>query len=156
MAVGRKESRMDKKQAKVRIEELRRQIEYHSNRYYNMDSPEITDYEYDMMMQELKKLEKEYAIFKSIYMKVSSQETKEKYEKMEYNDKVSVINGLIDLMQKGQGDLSKLGLGARAGRMSGKNFKTDKLKNMIFIDKSITGMYERRYKINGMENCSSK
>ena len=104
----------------------------------------------------LKKLEKEYAIFKSIYMKVSSQETKEKYEKMEYNDKVSVINGLIDLMQKGQGDLSKLGLGARAGRMSGKNFKTDKLKNMIFIDKSITGMYERRYKISGMENCSSK
>ena len=104
----------------------------------------------------LKKLEKEYAIFKSIYMKVSSQEIKEKYEKMEYNDKVSVINGLIDLMQKGQGDLSKLGLGARAGRMSGKNFKTDKLKNMIFIDKSITGMYERRYKISGMENCSSK
>ena len=60
MAVGRKESRMDKKQAKARIEELRKQIEYHSNRYYNMDSPEITDYEYDMMMQELKKLEKEF------------------------------------------------------------------------------------------------
>lgn len=50
---------MDKKQAEVRIQELRKQIEYHSNRYYNMDSPEISDYEYDMMMQELKKLEKE-------------------------------------------------------------------------------------------------
>lgn len=44
----------------MRIAELRKQIEYHSNRYYNMDSPEITDYEYDMLMQELKKLEKEY------------------------------------------------------------------------------------------------
>ena len=51
---------MDKKQAEERIRELRKQLEYHSNRYYNMDSPEITDYEYDMMMQELKKLEKEF------------------------------------------------------------------------------------------------
>lgn len=51
---------MDKKQAEARIEELRKQIEYHNNRYYNMDSPEITDYEYDMMMQELKKMEKEF------------------------------------------------------------------------------------------------
>lgn len=43
-----------------RIEELRKQIAYHSDRYYNMDDPEITDYEYDQMMQELKKLEKEH------------------------------------------------------------------------------------------------
>lgn len=50
---------MSEIQAETRIEELRKQIEYHSNRYYNMDDPEITDYEYDMMMQELKKLEKE-------------------------------------------------------------------------------------------------
>lgn len=48
-----------KDQMKSQIDELRKKIEYHSNRYYNMDDPEITDYEYDMMMQELKKLEKE-------------------------------------------------------------------------------------------------
>jgi DNA ligase (NAD+) len=42
------------------IDALRKKIEYHSNRYYNMDDPEITDYEYDMMMQELKKLEQEH------------------------------------------------------------------------------------------------
>ncbi|MGN0341321.1 MAG: NAD-dependent DNA ligase LigA [Roseburia sp.] len=42
------------------IEDLRKQIEYHSNRYYNMDAPEITDYEYDMLMQQLKALEKEH------------------------------------------------------------------------------------------------
>ena len=47
---------MEQENYKVRAEELRKQIEYHSNRYYNMDDPEITDYEYDMMMQELKKL----------------------------------------------------------------------------------------------------
>ena len=51
---------MEQENYKVRAEELRKQIEYHSNRYYNMDDPEITDYEYDMMMQELKKLEKEH------------------------------------------------------------------------------------------------
>lgn len=44
---------------KERIEELIKQIEYHSNRYYNMDEPEISDYEYDSLMQELKQLEKE-------------------------------------------------------------------------------------------------
>lgn len=42
------------------IKKLRQQIEYHSNRYYNMDEPEITDYEYDMMMQRLKDLEKKH------------------------------------------------------------------------------------------------
>ena len=42
-----------------RIEELRKIIAYHSDRYYNMDDPEITDYEYDQLMQELKELEKE-------------------------------------------------------------------------------------------------
>ena len=46
--------------AKTRIEELKKKLEYHSNRYYNMDDPEISDYEYDSMMQELKKLEKEH------------------------------------------------------------------------------------------------
>ena len=48
---------MDEKQ---RLEELKKTLEYHIDRYYNQDSPEITDYEYDMMMQELKKLEKEH------------------------------------------------------------------------------------------------
>ena len=48
---------------KKRIEELRTQIEYHNNRYYNEDNPEITDYEYDMLMQELKKLEQEYPAY---------------------------------------------------------------------------------------------
>lgn len=43
-----------------RIAELRKTIAYHSDRYYNQDSPEITDYEYDMLMQELKALEKEH------------------------------------------------------------------------------------------------
>ena len=45
---------------KEEVKTLREQIEYHSNRYYNMDAPEITDYEYDMLMQRLKQIEKEH------------------------------------------------------------------------------------------------
>lgn len=50
---------------KTRIDELRAQIEYHSNRYYNEDNPEISDYEFDMLMQELKKLEEEHPEYAS-------------------------------------------------------------------------------------------
>lgn len=50
---------------KAKIEDLRAQIEYHSNLYYNEDNPEISDYEFDRMMQELKKLEKENPQFSS-------------------------------------------------------------------------------------------
>ena len=45
---------------KKRYEELIRIIDYHMDRYYNQDEPEITDYEYDRLMLELKKLEKEH------------------------------------------------------------------------------------------------
>lgn len=43
-----------------KIEELRKTLRYHSDRYYNDDAPEIEDYEYDMMMRELKGLEEKY------------------------------------------------------------------------------------------------
>lgn len=42
---------------KQKIEDLRQKILYHNDLYYNQDNPEISDYEYDMMMQELKRLE---------------------------------------------------------------------------------------------------
>jgi len=51
---------MDKQKAKVRIEELRKTIEYHNKRYYDDDDPEISDFEYDMLNNELKNLEKEF------------------------------------------------------------------------------------------------
>jgi DNA ligase (NAD+) len=43
-----------------RIKELRRLIEYHNDRYYNQDDPEISDYEYDQLSLELRRLEQEY------------------------------------------------------------------------------------------------
>ena len=43
-----------------RIEELRGLINYHNYRYYVLDSPEISDAEYDELMKELKQLESEH------------------------------------------------------------------------------------------------
>ena len=43
---------------KKRYEELKKIIAYHANKYYNDDEPEISDFEYDMLMVELKNIEK--------------------------------------------------------------------------------------------------
>src|SRR5690349_16472335 len=43
-----------------RIDDLREQIRYHEHRYYVLDSPEISDAEYDALMNELKALEAEH------------------------------------------------------------------------------------------------
>src|SRR3989449_6384808 len=43
-----------------RIEDLRNQIREHEHRYYVLDQPTISDYEFDHLMRELQKLEQEY------------------------------------------------------------------------------------------------
>src|SRR5919199_5526726 len=43
-----------------RVEELRREIEQHNYRYYVLDAPEVSDAEYDRLMQELRRLEAEH------------------------------------------------------------------------------------------------
>ncbi len=50
---------MINEQIKKRVDELRASLAYHSKKYYVEDSPEISDYEYDMMFAELKRLEEE-------------------------------------------------------------------------------------------------
>lgn len=56
---------MKKEEAKKRISELRNLVEYHAKRYYDEDSPEISDFEYDMLMLELRNLEKDFPEFQS-------------------------------------------------------------------------------------------
>ena len=56
---------MNEKQAQKRIEELRKQTEYYAQKYYDDDAPEISDFEYDMLMVELRNLEKSYPQFLS-------------------------------------------------------------------------------------------
>ena len=48
---------------KKKIEELKKTIEYHNDRYYNQDDAEISDYEYDQLSVELRKLEQQYPEF---------------------------------------------------------------------------------------------
>jgi len=51
---------MNRSQALKRIFELRDLIEYHNRRYYQLDDPEISDHEYDMLMRELSGLEERF------------------------------------------------------------------------------------------------
>src|SRR5512136_2525797 len=51
---------MERSQALKRISELRDLIEYHNRRYYQLDDPEISDYDYDRLMRELVDLEERF------------------------------------------------------------------------------------------------
>ena len=56
-------NKMSEKEAKKRIEELRKKTEYYAQKYYDDDNPEISDFEYDMLMVELRNLEKDFPEF---------------------------------------------------------------------------------------------
>ena len=51
---------MEFEEAKLRVEELTKTLNYHNRKYYVEDSPEIEDYEYDALMRELRSLEREF------------------------------------------------------------------------------------------------
>lgn len=51
---------MDFNLAQEKVQKLSEELKYHNDRYYNNDSPEISDYEYDMMLRELESIEEEY------------------------------------------------------------------------------------------------
>ena len=51
---------MDINEAKEKVNKLVETLNYHSRKYYVEDNPEIDDYDYDMMQQELKSLEEQF------------------------------------------------------------------------------------------------
>ncbi len=51
---------MDIAQARARHEELVTQIEYHNHLYYDLDAPELDDFEYDALTRELRAIEEEF------------------------------------------------------------------------------------------------
>lgn len=55
----------DLNKVKEKIEFLRREIERHNHSYYVLNSPEISDFEFDMMMSDLAAIEKQYPVFAS-------------------------------------------------------------------------------------------
>ena len=54
---------MDISQVKAEIVALRKEIRRHNRKYYELDAPEISDYEYDKLMTRLKELEAAYPEF---------------------------------------------------------------------------------------------
>jgi DNA ligase (NAD+) len=54
---------VDLEKVKERIEQLKAQVNYHAYRYYVLDSPEISDAEYDQLVRELQQLEEKYPQF---------------------------------------------------------------------------------------------
>jgi DNA ligase (NAD+) len=56
---------MKPSEAKARIEMLRYEIEQHNNRYYVQNKPSISDFEYDILLNELETLEKKFPEFNS-------------------------------------------------------------------------------------------
>lgn len=77
---------MDKNKAKEEIVVLRKQLEIWSNKYYDEDNPEVSDYEYDMTMNKLKELEKEFPdlITKDSLTQKVGGHVKEGFEKVEH------------------------------------------------------------------------
>lgn len=77
---------MEKNKAKEEILKLRKQLEIWANKYYDEDNPEVSDYEYDMTMNRLKALEKEFPDLvtkDSLTQKVGGH-VKEGFEKVEH------------------------------------------------------------------------
>jgi len=56
---------MDKESAQKRIQELSAEIEKHNYNYYVLSHPTISDYDFDMMLEEMIRLEKQYPEFLS-------------------------------------------------------------------------------------------
>ena len=54
---------LETNEIKARIEQLREEIFYHNDKYYNQDLPEIDDFLYDNLVRELKELEEKYPEF---------------------------------------------------------------------------------------------
>jgi DNA ligase (NAD+) len=52
-------------EARERAEKLRKQIEEHNHRYYLLNQPSVSDFEFDLLMQELEGLEKKFPELKS-------------------------------------------------------------------------------------------
>ena len=51
---------MNREEAKVKIAQLTKELNYHNDRYYNHDDPVISDFEYDAMLRDLENLEAEF------------------------------------------------------------------------------------------------
>ena len=99
---------LDKEQAKKRYEELKKQTKYYSKMYYEEDNPVISDFEYDMLMMEVKSIEKLYPdlITKDSMTQHVGGSVKEGFKKVEHKipllsmQDIFDMNEIVDFVQK--------------------------------------------------------
>ena len=89
---------MDKESAKKRIIELREITSYHAKKYYDEDNPEISDFEYDMLMLELRNLENQYPdlITSDSLTQHVGGTVKEGFEKLEHEVPLQSLQDIFD------------------------------------------------------------
>jgi len=84
-----------------RYRELKKQINYHANKYYNEDDPEISDFEYDMLMVELRNLEKQHPEFitndSPTQVIVASGKRDEKFSEVTHKVPLQSLQDVFDL-----------------------------------------------------------
>ena len=89
---------MNKEDAKKRIDELKEITSYHAKKYYDDDNPEISDFEYDMLMMELKSLENQFPelITSDSLTQHVGGTVKEGFEKVEHEVPLQSLQDIFD------------------------------------------------------------
>jgi len=100
---------------KKEIEKLVKELNYHNYRYYVLDSPVISDEEYDMMLRRLKELEEQwgYTLPDSPTQRVGAAPS-EKFEKVEHREPMLSLDNAFSIEELREFD-------ARVRRLLGTN-----------------------------------
>ena len=89
---------MNIKEANKKVIQLREKLDYYAKKYYDEDKPEISDFEYDMLMNELKNLEKKFPELitrDSLTQKVGGT-VKEGFEKVTHEVPLQSLQDIFD------------------------------------------------------------
>ena len=130
---------MNKEQAKKRIEELNKLTAHYAKKYYDEDDPEISDFEYDMLMLELRNLEKEFPEFvtkESLTQHVGGT-VKEGFEKVEHEVPLQSLQDIFDFNELIAFDERKADIKWK-GNYKMSTILTENLKTIKHIPKKLT------------------
>ena len=141
---------MNKKDAQKRMDELVEKTSYYAKKYYEEDKPEISDFEYDMMMLELKDLEKKFPelVKKESYTQHVGGNVKSGFSKVEHEIPLLSMQDIFSI-EEIEEYVNKIQKQAVEEKIENKNFvvetKIDGLtasleyKNGIFVRGSTRG-----------------
>ncbi len=114
---------MNETEAKQRIEELTKKTSHYAEKYYNDDSPEISDFEYDMLMLELRDLENKYPEFikKESYTQHVGGNVKSGFSKVEHEVPLLSMQDIFNIEEIDE-YVNKIQKQAEENKIENKNF----------------------------------